>query len=44
MFKEFIKGKVQKDDLIVITNPPWGRTVNLDKFNKMINFLENNCS
>ncbi|CAD8106142.1 unnamed protein product [Paramecium primaurelia] len=42
MHKEFIKGKLQKDDLIVITNPPWGRTVNLDKFNKMTQFLETN--
>ncbi|CAD8199051.1 unnamed protein product [Paramecium pentaurelia] len=44
MHKEFIKGKLKKDDLIVITNPPWGRTVNLDKFNKMIKFLETNCN
>ncbi|CAD8120766.1 unnamed protein product [Paramecium sonneborni] len=44
MHKEFIKDKLKKDDLIVITNPPWGRTVNLEKFNKMIKFLEINCS
>ena len=44
MHKEFIKGKLKKDDLIIVTNPPWGRTVNLEKYNKMIRFLEINCN